>query len=86
MKAGLKGGLIGLGVLILQLTISFICAAIMAPKCGECSVVCMFPFYLNMYLFSWIPSGIMYVLIQIITYFLIGTLIGFIIGIIKSHA
>jgi hypothetical protein len=86
MKAWLKGGLIALGILILQVIISFICAAIMAPKCGECSIVCMFVLYPNMYFFSWVPAGIIYILVQVLVYFVIGAIIGLIIGKIKSRA
>ncbi len=87
MKAWLKGGLIALGILILQVTISFICAAIMAPRCSECAIVCVIPLVPNMYFSSIFHIlGWQLILIEILIYFVIGAIIGFIIGKIKSLA
>jgi hypothetical protein len=86
MKTWLKGGIVASVILILQVIISFIGAAIMAPKCGECSIVFMLVLYPKMYFFSWVPAGIIFILVQILVYFSIGAIIGFIIGKIKSRA
>lgn len=99
LAAWLKGGFIGLGIIILIFIVSVL-LGLPDPFKGEYSMflflmaslpfVRVFGFFENLFHnltwpYDWIFPFVIYILVTFLAYFLIGAFIGFIIGKIKSR-
>ena len=77
----LKGGLIGLGIGLILVAITFLCTPFFSGMGAR--LTCWIPVLLVMMVFPWSEKGSLILFVYPLFYFVIGTLIGLIVGAIK---